>query len=167
MTPHPSFLSVSLNRYGVSFVLVECPGVLHDWGTVGIRGHAKHAAILQAVRTLVERHRPGILVLEGVSVRRSPRMQAALQAVKTYADRAGMPSRVYTRSDLQALDATHGEATKYQLNHFVAQVFPALCAQLPRKRRAWDAEPYRQGVFDAAALALAYLVRECGMQLRP
>lgn len=167
MTPHPSFLAIALNRYGVSFVLMESPGVLHDWGTVGIRGHAKHAAILQAVRTLVERHRPGVLVLEGTSARRALRMRITLQALKQYAARAGVPSRVYTRSDLQALDDTHAEATKYQLNQLVAQVFPALRAQLPRKRRAWDAESYRQGVFDAAALALAYLVRECGMRLRP
>ena len=39
------------------------------------------------------------------------------------------------------------------------QQFPALASRLPPRRKCWQSEDYRMGIFDAAAVGVAYFVR--------
>jgi hypothetical protein len=41
----------------------------------------------------------------------------------------------------------------------LAKQFPKLASRLPPKRKIWQSEDYRMGIFDAAAVGVAYFVR--------
>jgi hypothetical protein len=54
-----------------------------------------------------------------------------------------------------------GEGTKQALAEIVAKRFPEeLAHQLPTKRRDWESENPRMGIFDAVALALTFRLRQ-------
>lgn len=159
---NPATLAVHLTRYGVAFVYITRGYVLHDWSTVGVRGPRKHHTIMRTVRALVARLQPEMLVLEDAAFRRAQRVRTTLRALARYAARAGIPYTTVTRADVRAVGAPFDAATKHTFNQLVAATFPALTYRVPRKRRAWDPEPYGQGVFDAAAFAIVFFVRECG-----
>jgi hypothetical protein len=54
-----------------------------------------------------------------------------------------------------------GRGTKHALATQLANRFPEeLGNRLPPKRRAWDSEDYRMGIFDAVALAVAFRLRK-------
>lgn len=161
---NPATLTVYFNKFGVSFVHVTPGYVLHDWGTVTVKGPEKHRAILRVVRMLVTHHQPQVLVFEDVVLTRAPRIRTALRALARYAAHADVPCAVLTRDDVRAAGAPFDAKTKHALNHIVAATFPALRFRIPRKRRAWDPEAYGQGVFDAAAFAITYFVRTCGFR---
>ena len=40
-----------------------------------------------------------------------------------------------------------------------AEQFPELLSILPPKRKPWQSEDYRMGIFDAAAIGIAYLAQ--------
>ena len=49
-----------------------------------------------------------------------------------------------------------GKGTKHTLAQIIARRFPEeLGHRLPPKRRPWESEDYRMGIFDAVALAYA------------
>jgi hypothetical protein len=47
--------------------------------------------------------------------------------------------------------------TKYQVALFLVRAFPLLAWRLPPPRKSWEGEHRNMGIFDAVALALAYL----------
>jgi len=51
------------------------------------------------------------------------------------------------------------ESNKYEVASALAQQFPALASRLPPRRKCWQSEDYRMGIFDAAAVGVAYFVR--------
>jgi hypothetical protein len=51
------------------------------------------------------------------------------------------------------------ESNKYEVASALAKQFPALASRLPPKRKIWQSEDYRMGIFDAAALGVAYFTR--------
>jgi len=51
------------------------------------------------------------------------------------------------------------ESNKYEVASVLAKQFPALASRLPHKRKIWQSEDYRMGIFDAAAVGVAYFTR--------
>ena len=51
------------------------------------------------------------------------------------------------------------ESNKYEVASVLAKQFPALASRLPPKRKIWQSEDYRMGIFDAAAVGVAYFTR--------
>jgi hypothetical protein len=51
------------------------------------------------------------------------------------------------------------ESNKYEVASALALQFPALASRLPPRRKCWQSEDYRMGIFDAAALGVAYFSR--------
>jgi hypothetical protein len=51
------------------------------------------------------------------------------------------------------------ENNKFEVASALAKQFPALVSRLPPKRRCWQSEDYRIGIFDAAAIGVAYFAR--------
>src|SRR5262249_10848149 len=65
--PHALVLSIYSSTEGIGFVLFECPLSPVDWGAKEMRGSDKNAACLLAVGDLLERYKPGVLVLQDTS----------------------------------------------------------------------------------------------------
>jgi hypothetical protein len=51
------------------------------------------------------------------------------------------------------------ESNKYEVALALAKQFPALASRLPPKRKIWQSEDYRMGIFDAATVGVAYFTR--------
>jgi len=51
------------------------------------------------------------------------------------------------------------ESNKYEVASALAKQFPTLASKLPPKRKCWQSEDYRMGIFDAAAVGVAYFTR--------
>jgi len=51
------------------------------------------------------------------------------------------------------------ERNKYEVASALALQFPDLASRLPPRRKCWQSEDYRMGIFDAAALGVAYFAR--------
>ncbi len=52
--------------------------------------------------------------------------------------------------------ASIGAATRYEIAQAIAQHVPELRRHLPRERKPWMSEDFRQCLFDSAALALTH-----------
>ena len=46
--------------------------------------------------------------------------------------------------------------TKYEIALHIAKIIPAFSYQVPPMRKIWKSEDARQGLYDAAAVGLAY-----------
>lgn len=51
------------------------------------------------------------------------------------------------------------ESNKYEVASVLARQFPDLAPRLPPKRKFYESEDYRIGIFDAAAVGVAYFTR--------
>jgi Holliday junction resolvasome RuvABC endonuclease subunit len=163
MTNNPKYFPRALvlcpTTRGISFALFTAPRSLGDWGTKRMTGTSKNADSLHAAKKLMDFHQPNILVMEDVrghGSRRGPRIRQLSSAIAAHAKRSGIEIVVYPRTAIKAVFAPGGGSTKHEINCAIALLIPALRASQPRKRRAWDAEPAAQGLFDAAALGVTY-----------
>jgi hypothetical protein len=51
------------------------------------------------------------------------------------------------------------ETNKYKVASVLARQFPDLAPRLPPKKKCCQGEDYRMGIFDAAAVGVAYFTR--------
>jgi hypothetical protein len=124
-----------------------------------------HAAELQAISRLLDDH-PKIegtrlaSVLEDLAAkdaRRRARARKEIQAMERLAFTRGV--RVARVSRLGVLDTFAPEKTKYEVAARLAEMFPVLANQLPRKRNTWRPEEACMNVFDALGIAAATVER--------
>lgn len=145
--------------HGFAFVLFEGPLAPFDWGVRELRGSRKNARSLLALKKLIDRYHPEVLVIENTShltSRRVERIRRLHRLMRHLADAEGIPTHRYTRSNVRACFSLVGAIRKQEIAEAVAMMIPAFAHRLPRKRRIWMSEDPRQGLFDAAALGLTY-----------
>jgi hypothetical protein len=80
-----------------------------------------------------------------------------LAAVKRAAKRHASSLQSVTPAVIHRYFIHHDAKTKYQIAEVVARLMPELAWKLPHKRKPWQSEHYRMSIFDAAAIAIAYL----------
>jgi len=83
----------------------------------------------------------------------------------TCSDSTRIPARFISRGDVNRAFVGF-ESNKYEVASALARQFPDLASRLPPKRKIWQSEDYRMGIFDAAALGAAYFVRRRSVKLR-
>jgi hypothetical protein len=54
------------------------------------------------------------------------------------------------------------ESNKYEVASALAKQFPALALRLPPRRKIWKSEDNRMGIFDSAAVGVAYFTWRTG-----
>jgi len=162
---YPRFvLAVVPTCHGFSFVLFEGPDAPFDWGTKDIREKDKNPRTLDAVRAIMERYRPEVLVLEDAAhgSRRTLRIRRLFRMLSHLAVTLDIPVIRYTRKDIRACFVSVGATTKYEIAKAIAIQIPAFTHRLPPIRKIWMSEDPRQSLFDAAALGIAYYGRQAG-----
>lgn len=153
-------LSVFVNRIGFGFTVFEGEALI-DWGAKDLR-RTRHASALQAFRTLVESYRPTVIAMREDSrdeTHRSERVRSLLRRMRQLARRKGITVKRASRDAIQAYFREVDARNKYEVASEIARRFPELEDRLPRVRKLWEAEEYRMGIFDAAAVALTCLGR--------
>ena len=155
-------LAIALSARGLSFAVMEGEDSLVAWGGKQAEGD-KNAQALAKAEKLLDLYKPGILVLQDMEAKgshRYPRMKRLnrqiIKAAGTRKIKVTLISGERQRSLL--LGDTNG--TKHEMAEMLAQRFPVeLGSRLPAKRREWESESSRMGIFDAAALAVAFRMR--------
>lgn len=156
MNTHTCVLTLDVTAKGITYVVLEGPERLFDWGAVKAKDKSKNAYLDRAER-LHFRYLPHVLVLEdpkGKGSRRGPRTKAIIARLELSALSNHLPVFKVSRGDVQA--AFRGVAkTKQEIAEVISNRFPELIDLLPPPRRAWDSEADNMALFDAISFALA------------
>ena len=146
---------------GFGWVLFEAPGAIATWGVVDVSNYKedKNRRALARIGKLLERYSTSVLILEDFEhkpARRGARIKRLCRAMLRLAAHRGIEVRVYPRAAVNACFRSVGAKTRHEIAQAVALHVDALRHMLPARRRLWDPEHPRMGLFQAAALAITY-----------
>lgn len=146
-------LAVYPNARGFAFVLFEGPGSVVDWGITEATANDRDARCLQRVARLLKKYRPDVLVLRQMWHGRHADLARGLAAL---AAEAGIPAVVVSRRQIRLAFPTLGRATRPAIVEETIRCVPMLASLAPGRRKIWNSEDRRMGLFDAAALAMTF-----------
>ena len=157
--PQNLVLSIYPFTRGFAFVLFEGPGSPFDWGVKEIKEKHKNTKTLDDIKTLIDRYRPEVLVIEDTSngeSRRTSRIRRLYRvlvhlAVAEYIDLCRLK-----KSQIKECFGLVGAGSKYEIAQAIAIQIPAFAHRIPPFRKPWMSDDLRQALFDAAALGLAF-----------
>lgn len=156
--PNDRVLAIDPTNRGFGFAILEGPHRLVDWGLAQLR-EATVPRRLARVAGMIEIYAPDALVIEDWTSSRSRRGARAcelLQRVLRLAVSRRVRVFLMTWPNVKQVFAASEPLTKGQLAAILAAHFEELVERLPPRRKPWMSEDERFGIFDAAALALAY-----------
>jgi Holliday junction resolvasome RuvABC endonuclease subunit len=151
-------LAIYPNSRGFAFVLFEGSLAPVDWGLIDVRGRDKNKRCLRRISQLFGRYTPDALVLQDMSTgaHRAARIRDLNEATVALAETQGIPVLSYSREQVRQTFEQLGTVTKQTIAEAVAKHIPAFERLLPPMRKIWMSEDARMGIFDAAALVLAF-----------
>lgn len=157
--PQNLVLAVYPFSRGFAFVFFEGPGSPFDWGVKEIKEKHRNTKTLDAIKKLIDRYRPEVLVIEDTTDggwRRTSRIRKLYRMLSHVAIAEFVDLYRYRKSEVTACFASAGARTKHEIAQAIALQIPAFAHRMPRYRKQWMSEDPRQSLFDAAALALTY-----------
>lgn len=153
-------LSIYATSRGFAFTVFEGPQSLVDWGVKQLKGKQKNPRVLKQIRVLIEQYPPDALVIEDCAVkgsRRSPRIRRLYRSIEALAASEAVEVHCYSRAQLrQCFSEGFGASTKQEIAQAIVTLLPELAHRVPPVRKLWQSEDPRMGIFDAAALVLAF-----------
>lgn len=87
-----------------------------------------------------------------------PRVQKLILGLRRLGLARSLLVARYPRGAIRKAFSAEGAKTKEEVAAVIAARFPELAVKVPPKRKTWMSEDSRMAIFDAAALALAYLL---------
>ena len=153
-------LALDVHPQSFGFVVFEGPNQILDWGVRSFRTGVNAVKIPAATRflALLDEFRPSAVVIGERLARKTAKQAKMLATIRRQARYRGIPVRCISRGDVNRAFVGF-ESNKYEVASALAQQFPDLAVRLPPRRKCWQSEDYRMGIFDAAALGVAYFVR--------
>jgi hypothetical protein len=151
-------LALDLRILSFGFVMFEGPHQLLDWGVKSFR-HGVNAVkipIWVKLLTLLDRYGPDVVVLK---VPTTTKLSTKLHAIEVLAKSRKIPVKLVSRTSVRGAFPENSK-NKDQIAAVIASRDPELLPRLGPKRKAWQAEKYSMSVFDAAAIGIAYFIRE-------
>jgi hypothetical protein len=153
-------LALNVHQQSFGFVVFEGPNQILDWGVRSFRSGV-NAVIIPSARkllTLLDEFTPSAIVIRKPDAGRSAKKSKLLITIERQVRRRRVPIRFVSRQDVNRAFVGF-ESNKYEVASVLAKQFPSLASRLPPKRKCWQSEDYRMGIFDAAASGVAYFVR--------
>jgi len=144
---------------GFAFVFFEGPDSPFEWGVKEIREKHKNSKTLEAIKKLIDRYRPEVLVIEDTidgGSRRTSRIRKLYRMLVHFAEAEYVDLHRCSKTEVKTCFASVGAGTKYEIAKAIAIQIPAFAHRIPRFRKPWMSEDPRQSLFDAAALGLTY-----------
>jgi hypothetical protein len=160
-------IAIYLTAHGFAFTLFEGPLSPVDWGIVRRDGPEKNRGCLKAIRTLLHRYRPDVLVLQDTSWTGTPRPQRITDlnaAIFKTAEDLAISVCAFSGDQVRAAFGSVQPSTRHALAEAIVKHIPAFEGFLPKPRKWWNSEDPRMGLFDAAALALTFFHSKGGEQ---
>jgi hypothetical protein len=152
-------LALDVHPRSFGFVVFNGPNHILDLGIRSFRPGVNAVKIPSAdkLRELLDDFRPSAIVIRERKTKRTPKTKL-LAAIERQARNHSIPVRFISRRDVNRAFVGF-ESNKYEVASALAKQFPALALKLPPKRKCWESEDYRMGIFDAAAVGVAYFTR--------
>jgi len=149
-------LALDVHPRSFGFVVFEGPNRMLDWGVRSFRSGANAVKIPASTKflALLDEFRPTAVV---VGERLTGRTKM-LATIERQARSRRIPVRRISRRDVNRAFVGF-ERNKYEVAKALALQFPALASRLPPRRKCWQSEDYRMGIFDAAAVGVADFAR--------
>jgi hypothetical protein len=165
---HKRVLALDVHPRSFGFVVFEGPNDLLDWGVRSFRTGVNAVKIPAAQKflALLDEFRPSAIVIRERLTRRTPKQTTMLATIERQARSRRIPVRCISRGDVNRAFVGF-ESNKYEVASALAKQFPDLALRLPPKRKCWQSEDYRMGIFDAAASGVAYFVRRKRAHVEP
>jgi hypothetical protein len=151
-------LAIHPTKFGFGWALFEAPLMPIEWGTAAV-SHNRNVQCLKRIKALVERFRPTEILLEefdSEDSRRHNRIRHLYRSIIRLARSYGINPRTLTREAIEQVFAQFEANDRYSIAAVVAKHISAFSHLLPPKRKIWDAESPRMGLFNAAALAITF-----------
>ena len=143
-------LDVRSRNFG--FVVFEGPNEILDWGVRSFRSGANAVKAPAATKllSLLDEFTPSAVVIRERTTR-SAKKPKLLSIIERQVRNRRVPVRFITPRDVNRAFVGF-ETNKYEVASALAKQFPTLAPKLPPKRKCWQSEDYRMGIFDAAAV---------------
>jgi hypothetical protein len=139
------------NARGFAHVIFEGPFSPVDWGISEVRRRKRRLdTYVRRLSILIDRYHPDVLVL------RRGRQDSELPEIERLAEDKGVRTYTVSRKEVRRAFAHLGSPTRYAIAVSIAGHIPTFAALMPAARKIWNGEDRRMGLFDAAALALAF-----------
>jgi hypothetical protein len=150
-------LALNVHPRSFGFVVFHGPNIMFDLGIKSFRRGANAVKIPAAKKllALLDEFTPSAIVIRKPEMRRNAKM---LSMIERQARSRRIPIRFLSREDMNRAFIGF-ESNKYEVASALAKQFPTLDSRLPPKRKCWENEHYRMGIFDAAAVGVAYFTR--------
>src|SRR5258708_21711761 len=126
--PKNLVLSIYPFSQGFAFVLLEGPESPFDWGVKVIREKHKNTKTLDAIKKLIDRYRPEVLVIEetiGQDSRRTSRIRKLYRMLIHLAAAEYVELRRCSSTAVRASFSSIGARTKYKIAKAIAAQIPA------------------------------------------
>jgi len=152
-------IALDVRSRSFGFVVFEGPNEILDWGIRSFRSGGNAAKVPAATKllSLLDEFTPSAVVIRERTTR-SARKPKLLTIIERQARCRRIPVRFISRRDVSRAFVGF-ESNKYEVASALARQFPDLASRLPPKRKIWQSEDYRMGIFDAAAVGVAYFTR--------
>ena len=138
---------------GFSYVVFEGPLSLVDWGMSDIRSKRKTSVCLLRLSALLDQYVPDAVVTRQI---RQGRLAKLSEALTKLVESRRVVIAAVSRDRIREAFVHLGSPTRYAIVQAIAKQIPVLAPYVPPIRKIWYGEDRRMGLFDAAALALAY-----------
>ena len=151
-------LVIDPTNRGFGYVVFEGPQRLIDWGLA----HSRKTTVprcLARIAGMLRTYQPTTLVIEDCTSRHSRRGKRAvvlLGSAVRLASSLRLRITLLTWPVVKTTLASARTVAKHHLAMMIASRFEELAERLPPKRKPWMSEDERYGIFDAAAMGLAY-----------
>src|SRR6266853_1549233 len=153
-------LAVDVHPRSFGFVVFEGPNRMLDWGVRSFRTGVNAVKVPAATKflALLDEFRPSAVLIRERTTGRNAKKTKMLMMIDRQARSRRIPVKCVSRRDVNRAFVGF-ESNKYEVASALAQQFPALASRLPPRRKCWQSEDYRMGIFDAAAVGVAYFSR--------
>lgn len=119
----------------------------------------KNTKTFDAIKKLIERYEPDLIVMDDTSdreSRRSSRIRKLYRLIGHLAASQSIDIERYSKAQVRQCFAHVGARNKHEIARAIAAQVPALAHKMPPLRKMWVGDDYRQGLFDAAAIGLTH-----------
>lgn len=159
LNSHELVLALYPFSKGFAFVLFEGMESPFDWGVREIKEQRRNVKSIDAIKELIERYRPEVIVIEDIN---DPKCRRSVRIKKFYNMLTHLTTSEYVdlyrvrESAVRTYFLKAGAVTKYERARAIGRQIPAFGHRIPRVRKAWMSADPRQSLFDAAALGIVF-----------
>ncbi len=145
-------LGVASTTRGFAFAVTEGPRRLVAWELRGVPAGSK---AVKAIDSVIRRARPLFVAFDReAALRKRHRGKRFSEALTEACDELGVMMLFVTSEQTRALSDV-SDPNKWDIADAVVKLFPHTAHRLPARRKAWQSEDDRIGLFMALAAAVA------------